>query len=170
MSEFWGRRRPAAGVDLTTVVFSVEKVDGHRQLQERMWAEPVGKGRFRLRSVPFYACGASWGDTVLARETADGRRVEEILERGGHSTYRLLVPSTQALQRFWEHWKPLADRGCTFERAAARLFAVDVPPEADLHEVHALLTRGEAAGVWELEEAHIGHALCPVTGGRGRSE
>ena len=167
LSQFWGRRRPAAGADLTKVVFSVEKADGREHAHETMWAEPVGKGRFRLRSVPFHVCGASRGDTVLARETAEGRRVEEILERGGHSTYRIFVTDADALQRFWEYWKPLADHGCTFERAAARLFAVDVPPEADLQEVRALLAKGEAARVWEHEEAHVGHGSCPVARGRG---
>ena len=101
----------------------------------------------------------SYGDTVLAPPTDERRIVQGVSERGGHSTYRIFLSNTETLKRFQEYWAPLEAVGCTLERATERLFAVDVPPEADIYRVYDALTKGEAAGVWDFEEAHVGHVL-----------
>ena len=44
--------------------------------------------------------------------------------------------------------------GCTFEKATARLYAVDVPKESDIDAVYRALEQGEEAGAWEFEEGH----------------
>lgn len=82
-----------------------------------------------------------------------------LVERGGHSTYRIFVSNSAPLKRFPEFWLPLEGLGCTVERATERLFGVDVPPEADIYKVYDLLQAGEAASVWGFQEAHVGHAL-----------
>ncbi len=65
----------------------------------------------------------------------------------------------QPASLFAQSWAPLEALGCTLERATGRLFAVDVPPAADIHEVYDGLAKGAAAGVWDFEEAHVGHVL-----------
>jgi Domain of unknown function (DUF4265) len=101
----------------------------------------------------------SYGDTVLAPQDDDGRVVQAVPQRGGHSTYRIFVSNTEALERFQEYWAPLAALGCTLERATERLLAVDVPPEVDIYRAYDALVSGATAGVWDFEEAHVGHDL-----------
>jgi hypothetical protein len=155
----WGDHQRAGGRDLAKVTFVLEKADWHDHARETLWAEPVGGDRLRLCNVPFYAYGVSYGDTVHAPPTGEGRIVQGVSERGGHSTYRIFVSNTEALKRFPEYWASLEALSCTVERATERLFAVDVPPEADIYRVYDALTKGEAAGVWDFEEAHVGHVL-----------
>lgn len=155
----WGDHQPVRGGDVAKVTFTLEKADWHDHATETLWAEPIGGDRFRLHNVPFYAYGVSYDDTVLAPETDGGRFVQGVSERGGHSTYRIFVSNTETLERFPEYWAPLESLGCTLERATERLFAVDVPPEADIYGVYDGLTKGEASGVWDFEEAHVGHVL-----------
>lgn len=45
-----------------------------------------------------------------------------VVERGGHSTYRIFVSNSAPLKRFPEFWLPLEGLGCTVERATERLF------------------------------------------------
>lgn len=83
-----------------------------------------------------------------------------MVERGGHSTYRLFVTDAERLELFLEQWHPLELLGCTLERATERLIGVDVPAEADIHQVYELLEAGQARGVWDFEEAHAGHSAA----------
>jgi hypothetical protein len=160
----WGRHQPAGGdSDLAKVTFALEKADWHDHARETLWAEALGGDRFQLRNVPFYAYGVSYGDTVLAPPTDEGRIVQRVSERGGHSTYRIFVSNTETLKRFAEYWAPLETLGCTLERATERLFAVDVPSEVDIYRAYDALTKGQAAGVWDFEEAHVGHVLKTQT-------
>lgn len=146
---------------LVKVVIRLDEADWHDHATEAVWAAPVGPRWFRIRSVPFYAYGLSYDDTVAALETADGRLVDGVLGRGGHSTYRLFVTDGEQLKLFPDCWGPLELLGCTLERATARLYAVDIPPEADIREAYRLLEVGQAEGVWDFEEAHMGHRLDP---------
>ncbi len=151
--------QPPGDHDRIKVTFVLDEADWHSHATETVWAEPVGGDRFRLDNVPFYAYGVSYDDTVVATETDEGRLVQRVSERGGHSTYRIFVSDPEAVEGFRQSWAPLQALGCTLERATRRLLAVDVPPEADIHEVYSGLAKGEAAGVWDFEEAHVGHAL-----------
>jgi hypothetical protein len=143
---------------LVKVTFRLDKSDWHDHPTETLWAELAGAGRFRLRNVPFYAYGASYDDLVLAVEDGDERIVQGVVEHAGHSTYRIFVSNTEVLQKFAEYWSPLEELGCTLERATERLFAVDVPPTTDIYSTYDALERGSSAGVWDFEEAHVGHA------------
>jgi hypothetical protein len=148
-----------AGGDLEKVTVQLKKADWHDHATETMWARPIGKDRFQLQNVPFYAYGVSYDDVVEAVNTGDQNLVRSVVKRGGHSTYRIFVTNDSALKRFQEFWAPIERCGCTVERATERLFGVDVPPEADIHQVYDLLQAGENASVWDFEEAHVGHPL-----------
>jgi hypothetical protein len=56
-----------------------------------MWAEPLGGDRYRLQNVPFYAYGLSFDDVVSARQIGGQLFVQDVVERGGHSTYRIFL-------------------------------------------------------------------------------
>lgn len=87
-----------------------------------------------------------------------------VVERGGHSTYRImLAPETRA-ERFEALWQQLASLGCTYESAPPRFLAIDVPPQTDVYAVYRILARVQEAGLWSFEEGHCGH---PPSGDEG---
>ncbi len=127
---------------------------------ETMWAEVVGPGRYRLRNLPYLAVGLAFDDivTVKPAETGAWPMLDDVVERSGHSTYRLALPDGQSFEGgFAEAWKPLRQLGCAFERFSDRLAGVDIPPETDVVQAYQLLEQGMADGVWWFDEVHVGH-------------
>jgi hypothetical protein len=125
---------------------------------ETVWARPIGDGLFVIDNVPFFAYDLSLGDKVYARPT--GEPVLEysgVAERGGHSTYRVVLADGGDRTQAEEYWQKLRAIGCDREVATSRLWAFDVPPAADVFDVYHVLEAGEAKGIWEFEEAHVGH-------------
>jgi Domain of unknown function (DUF4265) len=105
---------------------------------ERLWAEPVGAGRYRLRNTPFFAFGVSTEDIVFAEERGGLLRFTGVSIRAGHSTYRLKRTGHCGDELWQARWEPLARLGCTYE--SGTVLAVDVPPSATM--------RREAAAAW----------------------
>jgi Domain of unknown function (DUF4265) len=153
---------------LVVVTFDLDPADWHGRPSEGLWAEPIGGGmagaRFRLHNAPFFATGVSYLDTVRARPADDRLEFAGVVERGGHSTYMLLVPP--ASRDFATYWRGLETRGCTYESKSIRLgmgprmlYSVDVPPSSDFAEISAILDQGERDKVWEFQEGHSAHRL-----------
>jgi Domain of unknown function (DUF4265) len=151
----------AHGADLVKIAFDLGDDTLRPGEVETMWAEPLGEDRYRLRNSPFYARGFSFLDVVIAERQTDGFPVvRRPLVRSGHSTYQLVVPGgIDASADFRSYAARLLELRRTFERATAQLAAVDVPPEANIHEVYGLLEAGEQAGVWDFQEGYCGHAV-----------
>lgn len=128
---------------------------------ENMWAEVVAPGEYRLRNSPFYAYDVSAEDTVFATEVDNILSFAGVASRGGHSTYRILLPTGDSIEsaRFRKYWEPLEQLGCTYEVAKQRWLAVDIPRDVNIHEAYAMLERGEADRAWEFEEVHCGHPV-----------
>lgn len=145
--------------DLVKVRIPVSEDDYPGIGSELVWAAPCGGGRYRIRNVLFYAYGLSWDDVVLATPDEDGiLQLVTIAQRGGHSTFRVILASPEDQLLLQRRWKPLAELGCEYERATRSLLAIDVPPPADLTTIRSILSAAEADGVWEWEE---GHAASP---------
>jgi hypothetical protein len=143
---------------LVRIVFRLEPSAWHGNATERLWAEPLGKDRFRLRNSPFYAFDVSNEDIVLGEQSDGEMFFKNVVMRGGHSTYRLkLRVQDVRAPGFTRFWQPLERRGCSFEEGP--VVAVDVPPRADIYAVYGLLEAGESAGTWDFEEGHCGHPL-----------
>lgn len=128
---------------------------------ENMHAEPLDDGTFRLDNVPFHMGGISLGDE-FAVDTGEGRLFfSHVTRRGGHSTYRVRLPRGGMHEDFLRHWPDLERHGCTFEGSdldGRRLYAIDVPPTADVPAVYVRLQAVEDAGHWGFEEGHYGGA------------
>jgi hypothetical protein len=120
-----------------------------------LWAEPLGSGRFRIESCPFFAYGVSRDDVVRATEASgdEAPRLEDVLEKSGHRTLRLALdprveladPSVQGLL------ERLLEMGCTHETLRPKLVALDVGPQVDVTLVVELLhaLSDDGAAVWE---------------------
>ncbi len=111
--------------------------------EDWLWAEPLGSGRFRVESCPFFAYGVSRDDVVVAAPAAgdESPRLQDVVEKSGHRTLRAALdpgvgvahPSVQGLLG------RLLELGCTHETLRPKLVAVDVVPAVDVGAVVALL-------------------------------
>lgn len=147
--------RPIAGdAELVEVDAALEADAWHGFHREALWAEALGDDRYLIRSTPFHAFDLAPEDIVSAAVKPGEQRpqIAEVVERGGSSTYRLMVRRGLDDPTFIRYWTPLEEMDCNYEAADATFAAIEVPPQADLEEVYALLEEGESAGVWEFEE------------------
>jgi hypothetical protein len=154
----------------TKILFNLNSDEWHGSATETLWAERIptaADDAYRLLNTPFFMKGVSYLDIVRAKPALDDGFLEfdELISIGGHSTYRLLVPLDRE-NDFDQWWAKLEREGCSYESTTMqislgprRLYAVDVPARGDIRDVYAILEEGEAAGVWEFEEGHVGHNL-----------
>lgn len=137
------------------ITFILPESDWYAARVEILWGQPLGGKLFKIRNAPFYAYGCSLGDVVAADRDVFGRFVfEKVVERGGHSTYRLIASKGKE-ERFQKYWAPLARLDCGYERTG-RLYAVDAPPNADINRVLELLAKGRSDEAWEFETGWAG--------------
>ena len=130
--------------------------------EEGMWAIPLGDDVVQIDNIPFLVPGVAQEDRVRITTDADGlHRAVERVEWSGNFTIRVLPehdgpigPSVQAVR---EQFTPF---GVTAEGFSADLplTALNIPADADLSAVKALLQQGQEAGWWWYEEACIGDA------------
>ncbi|HTP26072.1 MAG TPA: DUF4265 domain-containing protein, partial [Anaeromyxobacteraceae bacterium] len=76
------------------------EVSGEGLATEWLWAEPLGAGRFRVESTPFFAYGLSQGDVVQA-SSEDGKmpRLADVERKSGHRTLRIAIDPAFDLDR-----------------------------------------------------------------------
>ncbi len=126
---------------------------------EWMWASRVSDSTFKIDNSPFFAKGVSAGDIVAAEQTSGGLVFRDLVQPSGHSTVRVVVlrgdrneGQVQALvAELRESLKALG--GSTELSHLPNLFSVDIPPEVDYSSISAFLSRKEADGILEYEEA-----------------
>jgi hypothetical protein len=123
---------------------------------EALWTERV-PGGFRIDNVPLVVFGVSRGDVVEAESRGEDLWFSGVVERGGHSTYRVMLAEEKEASDD-PGVRDLVALGCGYEALTPRFFALDVPPETDVRRVYALLERGLVKGRWTFDEAHHGHS------------
>jgi uncharacterized protein DUF4265 len=155
---------------LVKVHFDLDSSDWHGHGGESVWAEPIlgtEWTNFRMMNSPFFVRGVSFQDVVKAKpyEASLVFEFEEVVERGGHSTYMLIMEASQP--RVDAYWNMLEKMGCSYESSQIDLsigrrplYSVDVPPSADIYEVYEVLERGANDKVWMFQE---GYAYLPTS-------
>jgi len=143
---------------MVKIIFQLDE-NIHQAGTESIWASKVGENLYRVENVPFYAKGVSFADCVSVTVESKELIFLKVVEKSGHSTYRIYLYSPSQLAQFEEFWKPLQEAGCTYEKATSNLFAIDIPPATDISRVFDLLTNGESAGIWDFEEGDCAHVL-----------
>lgn len=145
--------RTTSSIDTTFVSFPLD--DGSF---ENLHTRLVSRKGYILDNSPFYAYDVSYGDTVAAEHKSGRLLFRSVEERGGHSTYRVKLADRRNHDEFLTSFDNMKALGCTFEGSGAvnrKLYAIDVPPSADVGKIYELLEEGEERGEWEFEEAHF---------------
>jgi hypothetical protein len=138
----------------------------HGVSSEGIWMtllQPLGdrtnvKAIMEVDNIPFYATSMSLGDKVCIDFNSGVPTVCAIVERGGHSTYRILVEKQNV--KASNLFKKLKAMGCGWEKAefnGDELFALDIPPEVDIDDVYEILEEGLRDECWLFEEGFVGH-------------
>jgi hypothetical protein len=144
-----------AAEGLVRVRVALERSPGEPGPEEDwLWAEPLGSGRYRVESCPFFAYGISRDDVIHAADAeASAPQFDEVVEKSGHRTLRVALDAaleigSPEVQRLLGQ---LIERGCTHELLRPKLVAVDLPPHVDLLAVAEVLEQASRAGVllWE---------------------
>jgi len=154
---------PAA---LTKIFFPTDSSAWHGRTGEWMWASLQGPVGYRIENNPFYVYGISYHDIVSATTTPDGLlHFLEIIEKGGHSLYRLRLEDGVSAGDVLERWPALEMAGCAYESTAdpENTFSIDVPPDVDVYFVYSVLSKGHEDGLWNFEEASFQHPLVDRT-------
>jgi hypothetical protein len=157
---------------LVKIRFELDGEEWHGHGTETLWAMPIAGSQrrlFQLKNSPFYVRGISHLDIVRATPTEGSRGMfdfVEVIERGGHSTYMLLIPPDDP--RRGAYWNLLQGLGCSYEGAELGfsfgkrlLYSVDVPPTTDLNEVREVLDKGESDGVWMYQDGYVSNPASP---------
>jgi hypothetical protein len=126
---------------------------------EGVWAKPCGGAEYELDNVPWFARGVAFGDRVRADPDQDGVLwVTERLAWSGRYTVRVIPlgdsASKSQLREIIDAFVPLGAE-CEGGLPAFKIVALDIPPDARLAEIKAILRRGEADGRWGYEEGCI---------------
>jgi hypothetical protein len=124
--------------------------------RERLWATPLPDGTYRIENSPYHAYGISYGDEVYAKLDSGDLVFFGVARRGGHSTYRVRLPRGKGHPYFMEFWPRLKSLGCTYERTGdeRQIYSLDLARGVSAHDVYAVLTALEQAGVCDFEEGH----------------
>ncbi len=141
-----------------TVRFRVEGDSSGSSLvgADRMAARPVGGDHYRLTDHPLHALGVARADIVEALPDAEGRLwATSVVEHGGHLALRVL-PAAGHLDALTDRLAglPVAQR----RSADGQVVALDVPPDADLAAVKAVLDAGAHDGHWTYHESLVSDA------------
>jgi len=126
---------------------------------EWVWAEPAGNNTFVLKNVPTFAKGLSYGDVVKIGTVDEVPVFEDVVERGGHSTYRIYANSDRRSSEVMRVIQTLEKMHCEMENATDKIVGVDVLPEADIYAVYKVLDDAERTGILQFQEGHCGHPL-----------
>jgi len=119
---------------------------------ESMWAKPVGPETYKLQNTPWDIYGVNCDDIIRARRAADGMlEFVEVVTPSGSSTFRIMRREGVGKAKFMEALAPLLAAGCSYEQSFVRLYAINVPPDADPTQVTTALEAGATAGVWDWE-------------------
>lgn len=126
---------------------------------ESVWAEQNPDGNYRIKNVPFFVQGVSFGDVVRAEQKNDQLVFKDVVQHSGHSTYRIFAHNGRHQPQVVDLLAELNRLHCTYEAATEKLVGIDVPPEADIREVYHVLENAEEQGLIDFQEGHCGHSV-----------
>ena len=147
--------RPRESLDGEARVF-FELEDSDLGDAEVLWGRWTTPATVRLDNIPLLVFDVSMADVVRVTRDGDTLRFKVVSERGGHSTYRVMLERAEEASTL-DRLREIIVLGCGYEHLTPRFLALDVPPNVDVFRVYDLLERGLEQGAWTFEEGHCGH-------------
>lgn len=125
---------------------------------ERLWAMPLGDGRYRIASTPWFIAEIAVGDVVTAAPRNDEALwAIDRVEAAGHVTLRVIPrkegPLAGDAQAVVDAFTALGVVSQGINQHG--ILAMDVPSGIDLAAVKAFLLAGELDGTWFYEEGCV---------------
>ncbi len=147
------------------VRLSLEPDSWHGHGSEGVWTRLIqrinDKALVEVDNIPFFSKSVSLRDKItVAFNQENGVFLDSVVERSGHSTYRVFLDHQNSEASLM--LDTLRVMGCDWEKATLRggaLYALDVPPAVNIHEVYEILEKGVKEEFWFAEEGYVGHPL-----------
>ena len=139
----------------------------HGATSEGLWSKLIAHGNEKsvvmIDNIPFFSKNICLGDTISVTLINREWTFNSVVERGGHSTYRIFFSTDkpESLSRL----KILKEMGCDWEFTAfngGSRYAIDIPPTTDINVAYSCLEAGFAEEVWLFEEGFVGHPLLEM--------
>lgn len=126
--------------NLQKIVFDLDVVDDYPPVSaERMWAEALPNGTFRVRNIPFYSHEVCLHDEVSVTRSAEGLlHFEAMVKPSGNSTVRVIffAAGYDSMSAVLE---TLTAMGCTWEGLKAHFFTLNIGSNVSLDAVFEVL-------------------------------
>lgn len=149
--------------DFIRVSIPVERASRSGASSEGVWVKlvkplPPQRAIAEVDNIPFSLNSLSCGDKILV-EYREGRVVfDSIIERGGHSTFQIFVERKSGdASKMLDTIKAI---GCDWEKGKhldGQHYALDVPPDVNIHDIHEILDKGQREGYWVFQEGYMAH-------------
>lgn len=149
--------------DFIQISLPVERDSWDGASSEGIWAKlvkalPPHRAIVEVRNIPAPTKILSFGDKISVVYSEGRVEFDAMIERGGHSTYRVFAENKSFdASRMLDMIKAM---GCDWEMGKHRggqLDALDVPPEANIHDVYEILDKGQREGHWLFQEGYVAH-------------
>jgi hypothetical protein len=149
--------------DFIKISYPVERGSWDGASSEGIWVKlvkalPPHRAIVEVCNIPVSTRNLSFGDKISIVYHEGKVKFDAIVERGGHSTYLIFVDKkSHDASRMLDTIKAM---GCDLEAGPHRggkLYAVDIPPAANIRDVYQILDKGERDGHWFFQEGYIGH-------------
>src|SRR5947207_2894251 len=113
------------------------------------------KAIVEVENIPFFSKSISLGDKLCLDFNTGVPVVDAVVERGGHSTYRIFVetPTIEA-SHMLERLKAMGCHRVNARFNGGELYAIDIPPEVDLDDAYEILDKGQREQTWTFEEGY----------------
>ncbi len=123
---------------------------------ETLWAEDLGKQRYRIWNLPVYAYNIGMRDIVECAPTPDGGLpvVSRVLEQGDCFTVRLYFNATASDSEIQAVLDLLSERRALFEKSSRLLWAVGLRTREDYDWISASLQPFVSSATVAVESAY----------------
>jgi hypothetical protein len=119
--------------------------------EEKIWAELLENGYYRIDNIPFYAPNLAYRDVISVENDQGVLYFDDLIKASGHSTVQII---------FFKEWRSakvleeLEKLGCKWEGMKdAPYFSVDVPPSVIYNVVKSLLDKELENEMLDYKEA-----------------
>ncbi|WP_347900799.1 DUF4265 domain-containing protein [Pseudomonas purpurea] len=115
------------------ISFRLSVVDDYPPVStERVWAQKLTSGLFRIRNIPFYIMEVSLDDEVAVEVGTEGEYLfAEVKKESGNSTVRIIFFEA-GVSEISAVLAAIVEMGGTWEGMSKRFFAVNVPEGVSL--------------------------------------